>query len=384
MATNVSDFKSAYRTPVESKFPTERITIFIGGKAHNFKPVSTSLRYGTNPNQSFNAYFPEKSSAYDAPIGNLEMLKGGKAGLSLTNLQDISQAFNILKYFSEPACTIMKHLNPCGFKVRTKGESLSEIYRAARDCDKRSAFGGVVSFIGSVDKYTAQDIMESFTEVVVATSYHPEALEILSSGKKINKEIRLIQVANQTQSPKFIGDDLNGYFNIRTLADGTLTLETPFLTRIKSSADFITDPMIPNTDPARNNGQDYVATARPTEQQLADALTSWYLNINTRSNGVVFVKDGMALAVGTGEQERIGAVEKAIDKAKKKGHNLEGAVMSSDGFFPSRDCIDAVAAEGVKAVVWPAGSMNDAEVIDAANQHGIAMLATLERCFAHF
>lgn len=91
----------------------------------------------------------------------------------------------------------------------------------------------------------------------------------------------------------------------------------------------------------------------------------------------------MALAIGTGQQERIGAVEQAILKAKQKGHNLEGSVMSSDAFFPSRDCIDAVAAEGVKAVVWPAGSMNDSLVIEAANQHSIALIATLERCFLH-
>ena len=129
--------------------------------------------------------------------------------------------------------------------------------------------------------------------------------------------------------------------------------------------------------------KDVVARTIPTAQQLDDALTSWYLNINVRSNGVVFVKDGMALSVGTGQQERIGAVEQAIDKAKQKGHSLEGSVMSSDAFFPKRDCIDAVAKEKVSAVVWPAGSMADAEIIEAANEHNIALLATLERCFLH-
>jgi phosphoribosylaminoimidazolecarboxamide formyltransferase/IMP cyclohydrolase len=141
--------------------------------------------------------------------------------------------------------------------------------------------------------------------------------------------------------------------------------------------------MIPNTDPAKNSGRDFVVQRGPTPQELDDCLTAWYVNINVRSNGIVFVKNGAAISVGTGEQERIGAVEQAIDKAMKKGHSLQGAVMSSDAFFPQRDCIDTIAARGVTAVVWPAGSMNDAAVIQAANEHNIALLATLERCFLH-
>jgi phosphoribosylaminoimidazolecarboxamide formyltransferase/IMP cyclohydrolase len=165
--------------------------------------------------------------------------------------------------------------------------------------------------------------------------------------------------------------------------DGSLTVEVPYLTRIKSEADFIVDPMIPNTDPSKNGGKDYVVRRMPTNVELDDCLTAWYVNINVRSNGIVFVKDGAAVAVGTGEQERIGAVEQAIDKALKKGHSLKGAVMSSDAFFPQRDSIDTVAREGVTAVVWPAGSLNDALVIEAANEHNIALMATLERCFLH-
>ncbi len=116
---------------------------------------------------------------------------------------------------------------------------------------------------------------------------------------------------------------------------------------------------------------------------MDDCLTAWYVNINVRSNGIVFVKNGAAIAVGTGEQERIGAVEQAIDKAIKKGHDLKGSVMSSDAFFPQRDSIDTVAEHGVTAVVWPAGSMQDAAVIQAANDHDVALMATLERCFLH-
>lgn len=382
--TDVSSFKEAYKTAITADFP-KGVTLTIGDKETKYAKVSFQVRYGTNPHQPFAAYAPEGRD--DLSVGHLQMLKGGKAGLSLTNLQDMSQAYNILKYFQKPACAVMKHIVPCGFKVQTSDkETLANIYRIARSCDERSAFGSVVGFNRQVDEQMAEAIMETFVEAVVAPSYKTAALEILKRNeetKKLNNAIRVAVAMNMENIPKYIGDDITDHLNIRNLADGTLTIEIPYLTRIRSAADFIIDPMIPNSDPKKNNGRDYVVQTMPTEQQLADALIAWYVNIGVRSNGVVFVRDGATIAVGTGEQERIGAVEQAIDKAKKKGHNLEGSVMSSDAFFPKKDCIDAVAKEGVKAVVWPAGSMGDAEVIEAANKHGIAMMATLERCFLH-
>lgn len=382
MATDVSSFKDAYRTAIKADFP-DSVELIFGKRRFSFSRVSIELRYGTNPHQPFRAYAP-----VDMPlsIGGIEMLKGGKAGLSLTNLQDMSQALQVLKYFPEPACVAMKHLNPCGFKVGTLGETQDKIYRQARKCDERSHFGAVVGFNREVDSVTAMEIMQTFVEAVIAPSYSAKALDILKENegtKKTNNSIRVAKVNNMDRIPKYVGDDVEGLWNIRNLADGTLTFEVPYLTRIRSAGDFVTDPMIPNSDPAKNGGKDYVVQARPTPEQLQDCLTAWYLNINVRSNGIVFVRDGMALAVGTGQQERIGAVEQAIEKAKQKGHNLEGSVMSSDAFFPSRDCIDAVAREGVKAVVWPAGSMADAQVIEATNEHNIALIATLERCFLH-
>lgn len=383
MATNVSDFKDVYKTAIASNFPQEA-TIILGDKTVKLKALDIALRYGTNPHQPFAAFAPVGGQPLS--VGNLDMLKGGKAGLSLTNLQDMSQAVNILKYFDRPACTIMKHINPCGFKVQTKGEALADIYRIARSCDERSAFGGIIGFNAKVDAATAEAIMESFIEGVIAPDYDEDALAVLrrtEGTKKLNNAIRVAKAANMGSVPKYIGDDVTGYFNIRNLADGTITFEIPYLTRIRSAADFISDPMIPNTDPAKNNGTDYVVKRQPTEAELDDCLTAWYLNINVRSNGIVFVKDGASIAVGTGEQERVGAVEQAIDKALKKGHSLKGSVMSSDAFFPQRDSIDTIAAQGVTAVVWPAGSMNDAAVIQAANDHTIALMATLERCFLH-
>ncbi len=383
MPTDVSSFKDVYKTAITGNFP-EEAAIVLGDKKIPLKVVPTQLRYGTNPHQPFAAYAPTDSTTLS--IGNLEMLKGGKAGLSLTNLQDMSQALNILKYFSRPACAVMKHVNPCGFKVQTAQEPLAQIYTVARDCDARSAFGGVVGFNVTVDAPTAEAIMETFIEGVIAPDFDQDALEILKKNegtKKRNNAIRIAKTANFNAIPKYVGDDVTGYYNIRNLADGTITFEIPYLTRIKSAADFITDPMIPNTDPAKNDGKDFIIQRQPTERELDDCLTAWYVNINVRSNGIVFVKNGAAIAVGTGEQERIGAVEQAIDKALKKGHPLQGAVMSSDAFFPQRDSIDTVGAQGITAVVWPAGSMQDAAVIQAANEQNIALMATLERCFLH-
>lgn len=383
MATDVSAFKNVYKTAIESAFPGTA-TLILGDQKIDLKALSIPLRYGTNPHQPFNAYAPAGSAKLS--VGNLEMLKGGKAGLSLTNLQDMSQALNILKYFNRPSCTIMKHVNPCGFKVQTEEEPLEQIFRIARACDERSAFGGIIGFNVKVDAATAEAIMESFIEGVIAPDYDDEALAVLRRNegtKKLNNALRVAKAPHGSAIPKFVGDDIRGYFNIRNLADGTLTLEIPYLTKITSAGDFITDPMVPNADPAKNNGKDFVVQRQPTAKELDDCLTAWYVNINVRSNGIVFVKNGATIAVGTGEQERIGAVEQAIDKAIKKGHSLQGSVMSSDAFFPQRDCIDAIAAQGVTAVVWPAGSMNDAAVIQAANEHTMALLATLERCFLH-
>lgn len=379
MATDVSSFKDAYKTAIKADFPTVA-ELVVGTHAIPFRAVSTQLRYGTNPHQPFGAYYPINGAL---SVGNLEMLKGGKDGLSLTNLQDMSQAVNILKYFAhQDANVAMKHLNPCGFKARTRvDETNSGLYKSSRDCDARSHFGAVVGFNYPVDVDSAEAIMETFVECVIAPGYGDGALEVLRRNegtKKLNNAIRVAQVKNMYAAPKFVGDDVHGFFNLRTLVDGTLTLEVPYLTRIRSAADFVTDPMVVDKD-----GKQHIAQVKLPSELQDDCVTSWYLNINTRSNGVVFVRDGMALAVGTGQQERIGAVEQAIAKAKQKGHSLEGSVMSSDAFFPNRDCIDAAAKEGVRAIVWPAGSMNDAGIIDAANEHGIALAATLERCFLH-
>jgi len=191
MATDVSSFKDAYKQAIKSDFP-DQATLLIGDRKIVLRRVSYALRYGTNPHQPFVAYAPETSAKLS--VGDMQLLKGGKAGLSLTNLQDMSQALNILKFFDKPACAMMKHVNPCGFKLQTENESLCDIYKIARACDERSAFGSIVGFNKTVDVETAEAIMESFVEGVIAPDYEEQALAVLRRNegtKKLNNAIRV-------------------------------------------------------------------------------------------------------------------------------------------------------------------------------------------------
>lgn len=378
---NVSVFTTQYRTAsdAEKQFP-EAVTVELGDRKFRYVRGKIRTRYGTNPSQPFALYTREDD--VNAIFNNLGIIREGKGGFSLTNLQDVSQAMQIMKFFDKHACAVMKHLVPCGFQVSNTMDG-KDIYASARDCDPRSAFGSVTMFNYGVDRKTAEELMGLFTEVVVAPGFDQDALDVLMDpNAKKNKDMRIIVYKTLGHLPKFDGDDVSGYLNFKMLCDGSLALETPYLTQLRSVDDMIIQPMIPG-----DGGEDYIGQATPTEQQLHDALTAWHLNINVRSNGVVLVKDGRAISVGTGQQERIGAVEQAVAKAIQKCHAeaLRGSVLSSDAFFPSRDCIDHVANYGIGAVIWPAGSMNDRYTIEAANEHSIALIVPKsgERCFLH-
>lgn len=158
------------------------------------------------------------------------------------------------------------------------------------------------------------------------------------------------------------------------MGDGGLLVQQPYLTRIRTAADLTQLP----------TAGDVQGQVAPDAAQLEDLLLAWYVAAGVRSNAVVLVKDGRTIAVGTGEQERVGAVEQAIAKARQKGHDLAGAVAASDAFFPFPDAVEALAQAGVRAIIQPGGSLRDADVLTAANNHSLAMVFTGERCFAHF
>lgn len=366
------DLKQMYRTRTEGDFP-EGFDLF--GAAY---VKVEDLRYGTNPHQPAAFYRPADSASL--VLGRYHLLKTGKSGLSQTNLEDMQHAVGILKFIAEPACAVMKHCNPSGVAMQRDGQTLRQVYERARDADAQAAFGSVVVFNSEVDADTAESIMETIVEGVAAPFFTVEALEVLNNADhyKRNKELRIIQLPAFDVLPRYVGDPTG--WEVKVFDDGSIVLAQPYLSRVRSVAD-----LVPAYNEHAKKGRMDIAR-QPDARELADMLFAWYVNIHVRSNGVVIVKNGQTLAVGTGEQDRVGAVQQAIFKAQNKykgTETLEGAVMASDGFFPFRDAVDTATAAGVRAIVQPGGSMNDYDAIVACNEVGASMVFTMERCFSH-
>ena len=381
--TDVSEMKRIYRTSVADEFPDELDIKLL---------KESGLRYGENPSQPAAMYRLKGNSLAD--FTDIRLAKSGKGGLSATNFMDVTRALEILKFFDVPAIAVMKHLVPSGFARQFNNNNLDNIYEQARDADARSAFGSVVVFNRSVDTTTAEAIMSSYIEGVAAPEFEEGTMEILER----KKDIRAILYSNLDKLPRFVGDDVNGLYDIKSLPTGRVLVQKPYLSSVRSVKDLVLDPL------TEHDGKQYAVERDPNKAEIDDLLTAWYINLGVRSNGIVFVKNGVTLAVGSGQQERVGAVEQAIIKAYQKDANrkrilfsplfgindivnlktLEGAVISSDGFFPFRDSIDIAAKHGITAIIQPGGSIRDYEVIDAVNEHKMAMAYTLERCFGHF
>ncbi|QSH41705.1 IMP cyclohydrolase [Lentisphaerota bacterium ZTH] len=337
------------------------------------------LRYGTNPHQPAAFYKP---AGQVNVIGDMEILKTGKSGLSQTNLEDISYALNIVKFFDRPACAVMKHVNPSGAAVQFEDETVKQVYMKARDADARAAFGSAVAFNTEVDIETAQEIMSSFVECVVAPSYAAGVLDVFNDTEtyKLNRHIRIIKCGNPATLPRYTGEASSLHNTFKVLADGSLVAATPLTTSLRSIAD------MKLAEGENNRAGHQVSQIQVSDDQLEDLLFGWYVNISVRSNGVVIVSNGQTLSVGTGEQDRVGAVEQAIIKYREKyeGENrIEGSAMASDGFFPFPDAVETAAKAGIKAIIAPAGSLRDADVIKRANELGVALYHAPERIFSH-
>jgi len=367
-----ADYRAKYFSRTQSGF-AEQVEIL----GTTYVKVE-DLRYGTNPHQGASFYRPKDSSGL--PFGDMEQLKTGKSGLSETNYGDLNHGANVVKYFDLPACAVMKHLNPSGAAVQVGRPDLRTVYVRARDADPVAAFGGTAVFNVKVDADTANEIMTSVIEVVAAPDFDEAALAIFNDFEthKMNKEMRVIKLPNLMSLPKWVGDPAAP--TIKTLMDGTVIVAEPLLTKVKSGDDLV----LAVTEHPKHGK--FAVEKTPTPGQIDDLLFSWYVNMSVRSNGVVIAKNGVTLAVGTGQQDRVTAVRLAIDKARDKyrgDETLEGAVMSSDAFFPFRDSVDAAAEVGIKAIAQPGGSVRDWDSIQACNQHGIAMVFTGERIFSH-
>jgi AICAR transformylase/IMP cyclohydrolase PurH len=352
--------KKLYRTKLAENFP-ETIKMVFGDEEIEYVKAQ-SLRYGENPHQPA-AYYAPKNTA-NLTVGAMKIVKTGKGGLSRTNIEDMNNALNIVRYFEEPACAVMKHVNPSGVAAAREGDTLKAVFRRAWESDSLAAFGSVVGFNKSVDKETAEAIMAGYVEAVIAPGYSSEALPVFEQ----RKDIRIIQVDNLYKASRFVGEE-PWPLVISTMTDGSFVLSTPMLTKIRGP-----------------DGFRWVTERKGTAKEVADLIFSWYINLNVRSNGVVLTDDKQTLGIGTGQQDRVIAVKQAIQKAEERGHKdrMNKCVLASDGFFPFPDSIEVLAAHGVKACCQPGGSVKDDEVIAECNRHGIAMAFTDERCFRHF
>ena len=355
--------RKIYRTAREEGFPGT-LSITLGDRVYEYSKVQWTvegrprgLRYGTNPHQKAALYKPKGSRI---GIGTVEWLKWGKDGPSATNVEDGSHGLRIVSYFTEPAVAVMKHLNPSGVAVAHSAEPLGKVYVRARDADPRAAFGSVVVLNTTVDKPTADEIVSTFVEVVYAPDYEPGTLAVFEK----RKDLRIGKVSKKTVY------DHDTPPEVIVLEDGSIVVEEPYNTGI-SSHNHLKQLVVP--------------TKRvPSEREYNDLLHAWWVACEVRSNAVVFWKDGTSLAIGTGQQDRIGAIEHCIDKAQRSGHSLKGSVMASDGFLPKLDNVEAVAKAEVSAIIQPGGSLEDQELIRSCDEHRIAMVLTGERSFRHF
>ncbi len=312
------------------------------------------MRYGENPHQHA-AFYKD----IDPQLGSLvsgEQLQGKE--LSFNNIADADAAWECVKCFSEPACVIVKHANPCG--VATAPSALGA-YQKAFKTDPTSAFGGIIALNREVDADLAKALMQQFMEVLMAPSFTPEALVVLAAKPNVRVLKMKTGLAGQWDRLDHLGRNA---FDFKRVGSGLL---------VQSSDHHVLSP----------SDLKVVTHKQPTAEQLKDLMFAWRVAHYVKSNAIVFCHDGMTVGVGAGQMSRLDSARIASIKAKEAGLSLAGTVVASDAFFPFRDGLDVVVQAGATAVIHPGGSMRDQEVIDAANEHGIAMVFTGVRHFRH-
>ena len=312
------------------------------------------MRYGENPHQQA-AFYKD----IDPQLGSLvssEQLQGKE--LSFNNIADSDAACECVKCFAEPACVIVKHANPCGVAI---SQSALGAYEKAFKTDPTSAFGGIIALNREVDAELAQALMKQFMEVLMAPHFTKQALEVLAS----KPNVRVLQMQLPGKSDILSLDQVGrNQFDYKRIGSGLL-IQT-------SDHHVLTDKDLK-----------IVTIKSPTSDQVKDLLFAWRVANYVKSNAIVFCKDGMTMGVGAGQMSRLDSARIASIKAKEAGLSLLGSVVASDAFFPFRDGLDVVVSAGATAVIHPGGSVRDQEVIDAANEHGIAMVFTGVRHFRH-
>ena len=331
-------FDAAAAVPTRSEFPAQTNSQFI---------KLQDLRYGENPHQTA-AFYRDVTPAAGSLV-TAQQLQGKE--LSYNNIADADAAWECVKSFNESACVIVKHANPCGVAV---GKDALESYSKAFQTDPTSAFGGIIAFNRPVDKAAAEAVSKQFVEVLMAPSYSAEALAIF----KAKANVRVLQIA---------------------LPEGNAGRNTQEIKRIGSGL------LIQSADNHELSLSDLkvVTTVQPTPQQLQDLLFAWKVAKYVKSNAIVFCANGMTMGVGAGQMSRLDSARIASIKAGHANLSLQGTAVASDAFFPFRDGLDVVVDAGATCVIQPGGSMRDPEVIDAANERGVAMVFSGVRHFRH-
>jgi phosphoribosylaminoimidazolecarboxamide formyltransferase / IMP cyclohydrolase len=342
LAAKVFAHTGAYDAAIAMWFAEQRGELFPSQITVSFNRAQ-SLRYGENPGQRA-AFYVERG------VGGLSALeqRGGKE-LSFNNLLDLEGALVATDPFAgEICCAIVKHTTPCGLAV---GASPVEAYRKALACDPVSAFGSVISFTTPVDVEAAEAVSSLFVECIVAPEFSAEALDVL--GRK--KNLRVL-VGSAQWTPHALD-----------------------FKRVRGG--FLAQERAPN---AADDASWQVATKRqPTPEERRDMLFAWRAVGSVKSNAIVLVRDGATIGIGAGQMSRVDAAFVSVHKARSAGHETSGAVLGSDAYFPFRDGVDQAVEAGVKAIVQPGGSIRDAEVVAAADEHGVAMVFTGQRQFRH-
>jgi phosphoribosylaminoimidazolecarboxamide formyltransferase/IMP cyclohydrolase len=413
------DLKAAYKTIMDDHFPAtmgirfgdgaERQELLYEKVTWTVDGVSKGLRYGENPGQESALYrlvngnlqLGDVTSIQPGQhlVSDVELLQSGKHPGKI-NLTDADSALNILRYLAaEPCAVIIKHNNPCGV---AKAATLAEAYDRANMADRLAAFGGAIALNKEVDIETACLIVENYAEVVVAPEFAGGVMDVFAT----KKNLRVMRIANMSRLQKYAGQQT---VDFKSLMDGGVVVQWSYVPRVRTTTDFL---------PAETEykGETYRIERQPTEEEYDDLLFGWLVESGVTSNSVLYVKDGVTVGIGTGEQDRVGVAEIARDKAyrkladriswerhtspynmladataradidaevqERKG-GLIGSSMISDAFFPFRDGVEVGIREGVTSVAQPGGSLRDFESIEACNEAGVAMVFTGQRSFRH-
>jgi phosphoribosylaminoimidazolecarboxamide formyltransferase/IMP cyclohydrolase len=413
------DLKKMYRTIMDDHFPpgmeisfvdgNNRQTLFYEKVTWTIDNVQKGLRYGENPGQEAALYrmvngnlvLGETQTIQPGQYlaSDIELLQSGKHP-GKTNITDADNSLNILRYFvDKPGAVIVKHNNPCGVAL---ADTLVDAYLKANLADRVAAFGGCIALNRSVDKVTAEAIVDQYAEVVVAPDFESGVMDILAA----KKNLRVVKIANIERLQSFVGQRC---VEFKSLIDGGIIAQWSFVPASRSKTDL-------KLAECEYKGKLYKIKRAPSDREYEDLLFGWLVESGITSNSVIYVKDLVTVGIGTGEQDRVGVAEIARDKAYRKladrycfetlgipyndlkdaaqkaefdrrvameKGGLIGAAMVSDAFFPFRDGVDVGIREGITAVIQPGGSANDYQSIEACNEAGVSMVYTGQRSFKH-